>query len=213
MSVAASVVLTTARTLLNDDAATLWTDAVLFPKLAQAHRELQVKLRFAGSPVMRVDTGAGAISYTATTQTIASPADLVEPIKLFEKATTEFYADYIEMTEVDPLPRANQGTTLKYWAWSGVLPEVINLLGASVNRHIRIIYWRSLAVPTLNTDTVGFLNGELWLAPRTAAIAAGTVGNKDVMDSATAMAKEAIDQVILSNRGRLPPAGGSTARP
>lgn len=220
MSVAASVVLTTARTLLNDDAATLWTDAVLFPKLAQAHRELQTELRFAGSPVMRGEVGGAnstfsPILYTATTKTISSPVDMMEPITLFEKLTTDAYQDYLQMTEADPLPVLNNtaSATLKFWQWSVSLPEVINLLGCNINKHIRIIYWRILTIPTLNTDTIGFTNGELWLAPRVAAIAASTVGNKDVSTECTSMAKEFLNKVILSNRGRLQPASGSTARP
>jgi len=212
MSVQASVVLATARTLLNDDGNTLWTDVVLMPKLAQAHRELQVKLRFAASPVMRAIADDQAVAASAIT--VASPADMVEPIKLWERSGTGgTIADYIPMTEVDPLPITAQAATLIWWQWSIASAEVINFLGSSAARKVRILYWRSLAVPTANTDLIGFINGELYLAPRVAALAAGSVGSKDVMDWATGLALSNIGEVILSNRGRMKPADGTVMRP
>lgn len=213
MSVAASVVLATARTLLNDDSQTLWTDAVLMPKLAQAHRELQTNLRFHGSPVMKFDTFNSVNAVGSGATTIASPANMVEPIKLWERASGGTYTAFIEMTEVDVLPVEGGAATLKYWQWSIGSAEAINFIGANNNREIRILYWKSLTVPTTNTDLIGFINGELYLAPRVAALAAGSVGNEKVLSFCTAMANESFDRVVLSNRGRLQPASGTTARP
>lgn len=209
MSVQAEVVLTTARTLLNDDAATLWTDTVLFPKLAQAHRELQVMLRFHGSPVMMGMLGDTEVVAAATTLTL--PSDLVEPIKLWERAFGDAnQADNVLMTEASPLPFVAQGTALVYWNW---YQETITFVGSSANRYVNMQYWRSIPIPTVNTALIGFINGELFLAPRIAALAAGSVGNAAVLQYCTGLANDSLNQVILSNRGRLKPADGMISRP
>lgn len=56
-SVELSVALSQARTYLNDNNATVWTDANLIPCLQQADLELQMKLWNIGSPVIREMTG------------------------------------------------------------------------------------------------------------------------------------------------------------
>lgn len=198
MSQPASVALITARTMLNDDAANLWSDTVLMPKLAQAHRELQAMLKLAAAPVMRVISGDLPVAISATT--VTNPADMVEPIRLWERLNGDPVTAKVQMTESDPLPIQAVASSLIYWQWMG---EIILFIGASTNRFVNIQYWRSLPVPTANTDLLGFINAELYLAPRTAALAAGSVGNKELYDTATAVGKETIGQVILSNHGRV----------
>lgn len=208
MSVQASVVLATARTFLNDDAANNWTDASLFPKLQQAHRELQIKLRRAAAPLMKsfyneVITAGGLVFVTP-------PADLVAPIQLWEKAPTDPITLYALMTEADPLPNVAQVATMIWWAWK---QEVVTFVGSSANRQVQMLYWRSLPIPQVNTDPIGFINGELYLAPRTAAIAAGSVGEGNEMQVLASVADAALAEVILSNRGRAPQVPGSSIKP
>src|SRR5258708_8052637 len=92
-----SVVLNTARTLLNDDAASLWTDATLLQKFQQAHRELQIELRLSACPVMK--SIANDISVLANATTLTLPADFQEPILLREKAPGDPQSAYVLMTE------------------------------------------------------------------------------------------------------------------
>lgn len=204
-----SVVLITARTLLNDDAASNWTDAALIPKAQQAHKELQIKLRRAAAPVMKAFASPATVS-AGTTTFPSPPADLVAPIQLWETTVGGTADTYALMTEADPLPNAIAGTTLKWWAW---IDELINFIGASTNRQVLLSYWRALAVPTSNTDSIGFTNGELYLAPRTAALAAGSVGQAEEMKLLTALADNSLTEVILSNRGRAPQAAGASIKP
>ncbi len=191
--VQASVVLNTARTLLNDDSVSLWTDAVLIPKLQQAHRELQTALRFSAAPVMK-----------------AIPADFQEPIRLWEKAVADPQSAYVLMTESDPLPVVAQASTLIWWQYRD---EIISFISASANRLARLEYWKQLTLPVVNTDLVGFINAELYLAPRTAALASASIGEQARHDMYKALAEEKINMVILSNRGRLKPADGTVPRP
>lgn len=208
MSVQASVVLTTARTFLNDDASTNWTDAALFPKLQQAHRELQIKLRRAAAPVMKTTytetVGAGGLVFAA------QPTDLVSPIQLWEKAAGDPVTLYALMTESDPLPNVAQVATMIWWAW---IQEQVTFVGSSAARMIKMSYWRALPIPATNTDSIGFINGELYLAPRTAALTAGSVGNAAELAALTTIADGSLNEVILSNRGRAPQVQNPSSKP
>ena len=208
MSVQASVVLATARTMLNDDAATNWTDAALFPKLQQAHKELQIKLRRAAAPVMKnTYTETVAIAGTAF---LTPPVDLVSPIQLWETSSAGTIDTYALMTEYDPLPNVVSAATMIYWAW---IEERVAFIGSTAARKILMLYWRSLTLPAVNTDPIGFINGELYLAPRTAAIAAGSVGQAAEMDALAKLADSSLTEVILSNRGRAPQTPGQSIKP
>src|SRR4051812_15930048 len=101
---ALSVALEAARTYLNDDAGSLWTDAALIPKCKEAHRELQTMLWECGSPAVRAESSA--ITVLAAATTITQPADMLTPFQLEEyAASVETSADAVQMTECFFLPR------------------------------------------------------------------------------------------------------------
>src|SRR5487761_33180 len=208
MSVALSVVLATARTFLNDDAATNWTDAALIPKAQQAHKELQIKLRRSAAPVMKNTynevIAIGGLGF------VTPPIDLVAPIQLWEKASTDPVTLYQLMTESDPLPNVVQAVPMIWWSW---VEEVVTFIGSTAARQINMHYWRSLTLPQANTDLINFINGELYLAPRTAALACGSVGQSAEMAALAQLADSSLAEVILSNRGRAPVAPGSSIKP
>lgn len=199
MAVLASTVFATARTLLNDDGNSLFTDTVLLPKLVEAFRELQAKLILSAAPMMRAEASQN-IAVGITTLTL--PIDLVAPIRLWEKAVADPATLYIPMTEQDPLPNVAQGVNLIYWQW---YQQAINLIGSSSTRAVKIQYWRSLTEPTGSGSDLIFNRGELYLAPRTAALAAGTVGEDVSMQKWTDLANLSLNDIILANRGRIPP--------
>lgn len=209
MSVTAEVVLVTARTFLNDDEANLWTDQKLLPKLAQAHRELQVELRSASSPVTRAIVAGQTVSI-GSNSLLAPIDDLIEPINLWEKGGADIDALYIPMTEAGVLPNVVADDKLHWWTW---YQESIRFNPSTAIRLVKIQYVRSIPVPTAVTDFIGFINGELFLAPRVAAIAAGSVGMADTMSFCSQLASSSLSKVILANRGRMPPASGTVAKP
>lgn len=208
MSVPASVVLATARTFLNDDASTNWTDAVLFPKLQQAHRELQIKLRRAAAPLMKTSYSETLSAFAVQFST--PPNDLVAPIQLWEKAPSDPINLYALMTEGDPLPNVAQTSTMVWWAW---VEEVVTFIGSNTSRNVKMSYWRALPIPTVNTDLIQFINGELYLSPRTAALAAGSVGEEKTMGALVSLADASLAEVILANRGRAPQTAGGSIKP
>ena len=209
MSVAASVVLGQARSLLNDPGATNWTDTVLMPLLQIGHQELQVALRASDSPVMKglvID-----VALADDTTTVANPTSIIEPIRLWERTQASGdYTSYVLMTEVDDLPLVEPGGTLKYWKW---MDETFSFLGSTAAQYLRIWYWKQITLPALNTDLIGFINGELYLSPRTAALASVSLGNQALTAALTSQATMGLAQVIAANRGRAVPASGAAQRP
>ena len=201
MSVSAETVFVTARTILNDDGNSLFTDTVLFPKLTHAHRELQAYLRAKDSQVMR-NTAFTTIAAN-TTLWPAPPPDLLEPLKIWEKVSTTPNSTYAEMTEADPLdPTLMAGTTaMQYWQWAD---EILTFRPAASNSvDVKMLYWRQIPIPVLNSDLIGILFGELYLAPRTAALQMGSMGDDDGHQTWTQVGLTAIDQIIYANKGRL----------
>lgn len=198
MAVLASTVFATARTLLNDDGNSYFTDTVLLPKLVEAFRELQAKLILSAAPVMRTEAIQNiAIGVTS----LIIPTDLVAPIRLWEKAVADPITSFIPMTEQDPLPNVAQGVNLVYWQW---YQQTINLIGSTATRAVKIQYWRSLLEPTGPGSDLIFNRGELFLAPRTAGLAAGSVGEDDAMQKWTDIGNASLNDIILANRGRVP---------
>jgi hypothetical protein len=197
----ASVALATARTLLNDDNATVWTDPILMPKLQEAHRELQTDLWLVGSPVVREVTAPILVPAGATDLGANQPQDLVAPTALKEAESAG--GAWVDMTEVSYIPFDVAKTgKLVYWAWRG---EKILFLGSTANRYVVVFYRKLITIPTAATDPIGIIFGELYLGARTAALAAGSVGNKDVYDAVTALAKANFEKVVAANRGQQKP--------
>ena len=205
MSVPMSQVLATARTYLNDDNATQFPDPVLIPKIQEAHRELQEELWSVGSPLVRGQTTALQVSSGTkilnATSTPALPSDFLCPTMMFESAAAT--GPFASMTEAFYLPLGyTPVAALQWWCWQ---QEQILLGGASGTVYVIIQYRRQITIPSLATDVIGILFGESYLAARSSAIAAGTVGNKDVYDAMTALAKENLGKVISANRGQQKP--------
>jgi hypothetical protein len=89
----------------------------------------------------------------------------------------------------------------------------INFVGATTQREILVFYWRSLPLVSEAVDVLLPIDCEIWLAPRTAAIAMGTVGEEQTSSVAAQTAASTFEQVILANRGRAPQNAGVSVRP
>jgi hypothetical protein len=198
-----SVALGSARTYLNDDAAQVWSDAALIPKLQEAHRELQIKLWEVNSPVVRKQSVEFLISAGATTLT-TPPADMLTPFKLVEYASIgETLVNAVDMTEQNFLPTGTPiSNKLVWWSWK---EELITFLGATVDRKVVVYYRKSIPVPASAGDPIGILFGELYLGARAGAIAHGSVGNKDAYGIMTALAADNFSKVVAAQRGQQTP--------
>lgn len=207
MSAQLNQVLASARTLVNDDLGTQFTDPVLIPKIQEAHRELQEQLWLAGSPVVREQTDALniALGTTALTNTSGLPSDLLCPIELFENDTGASLGtpNWIPMTESFYIPIGITASgRLTYWSWR---KEILYLAPSTLNRSLVIRYRKTIPRPEQLTQEIGILFGESYLAARSAALVAGTLGNKEVYDTLTTLAKENLSAVLQANRGSQRP--------
>jgi hypothetical protein len=197
---------------LNDDGATVWSDPVLIPKAQEAHRELQTDLWIAGAPVVR-GTSRQTIGIGVVNIAPGVPADMLCPTRLIETTTPGTGSSiWTPMTEIMNISDLNAspsgqilnvvGATLKYWAFT---QEQIQFLGSSTSRDVEIQYRRLITVPVVNTDVIGILFGELYMAPRVAALCNGALGNEAGYTAMTALAKENFGKVVQANRGQQKP--------
>jgi hypothetical protein len=140
-------------------------------------------------------------------QTITPIPNMVSPIQILEAAPG---GQGTIMTESDPLPLQSPGTMLNWWQWDG---SQINFIGATTLREILVFYWRELPLPQSGGDILQIIDGEMWLASRTAAIAMESVGEENTSANSQQNADTLLETVILSNRGRATQLGGVSIRP
>lgn len=195
-------VLTTARTLLDDDLAVKWTDPKLLPKAQQAFRELRAKYLLCGIPV--VDEVTAVLNVPANTTDLSTvsgyPTDMIVPIWMKERQVGDDNADFIDMTPRDFIPNADQDIWLFWWAWRN---QKIYLLGSLNAEQVQLRYRKDLTLPLKNSDSVLVYYSENFLAHRTAALAAYSVGNKDFADSLQMQAKENLDDIVRLNTKQI----------
>jgi len=196
----AQTALDTARTLLNDDAAVTWTNAVLLPKMNEAFRELQQKLTLSDASLMQT-TSVSTVNAGTSSLVIAS---IKEPIRLWEKFTADPNDSYAIMTERYILPNRASGVEerLREWQWDGVQ---LNFISAITNRSVKVFYWQEFADLASGASSLQFIDAELYLAPRTAALMASIVGEEGRPKEWNDLAMSNLQQIILANRGRVEP--------
>ena len=144
-----------ARSLLNDAAGNLFTDAVLLPYVNSAYRKAQRSLAntqsgsflsddvlLVVSAVVQVDASAQVSITDGTAPPNQLPADLLVPVKLWERpnGTTDDFAEMTDLTGHDGLPSQPQGTMLNYWEWRA---DGLYFLGATQDTQIRLRYQKS----------------------------------------------------------------------
>lgn len=206
----AEVCFNAARVLLNDVNQQLWSDAVLMPMLQTAHLELQAKLKARAAPVMKtwVDLIIPAYSITIEDEV----PDLNLPIKFWEHPVGSPSSTFQPMTEAQVLPLipTETNTSLVYWCW---MQDIVVFPGASLDTEIVMLYWKRLPVPTLPTDPIGIIDGEQYLGPRVAAIAAASVGEENTSSALNDLAAVQLTMVMVANRTRALPTSGAALRP
>lgn len=199
-------VLAQARTHLNDDDASNWPDQRLRLKAKQAFNELQAELLVAGIPIINAVTTVLTVPALLTDDanldisTVSGyPTDIIMPIWMKERATGQMNADFVDMTEVDFLPNIQKSNQLIWWSW---IKQTVMVLGALVDTQVQLRYQRLLNVPSVNTDTIAVLLGELFLSYRIAALAIYPMDkawSKDLNATATVN----LDKIVRMNIKQL----------
>jgi len=179
-----------ARTLMDDDIGLTWTDQVLMAKVGQAHREMMSKLVLNGLKPTRKDTDNIAVAIGAVT--IATPADLAQPIKMTERPSGSPVEDGFPMTEKEYLTERAQWEVLGEWSFNG---EVFAFIGATTARTVHLYYDAFTAPPTSVNTTLPIIFSETYLGPRIVAFCA-LKSDRELAKMAMEMAEENLSKIV-----------------
>src|SRR4029077_5588854 len=176
------------RSLLNDAAGNLFTDAVLLPYVNSGYRKVQRALANVQSgtfltdnallvvpAVTQVDASAQVSITDATAPPNQLPPDLLVPVKLWEGAngSSNDFMEMTDLTEHDGLPPEPQTQTLNYWEWRA---DGLYFLGATQDTQIRLRYQKSYPDLTDASSPVLIRNAQEALAYAAAAMAGAARG-------------------------------------
>jgi len=198
------------RSLLNDAAGNLFTDAVLIPYVNSAYRKLQRALAAAGQEtflvddvllvvpaVAEVDPSAQLMINDATAPPNQLPTDLLVPLDLWERANGSS-DDFVEMVDLSlrgGLPSMEQGLTLQYWEWR---QDGLCFCGATQDTQIRLRYQKSYPDLTDGTSVVLVRNAQEAIAYTGAAMAALARGSP-FAERWDGVAEDALEDLITTS--------------
>lgn len=180
----------------------LFTDAVLQPYLNMAMSDLRVRFEQHNIPVtnetrkeIEIPAGTTEVIFNATPPAPSLPANLIEPIALWER-TSGIEQDYVPMRKVQFLPPyETEVNQLIYWQWAG---QKIMFVGSNIDEQIRIDYIKNIFAPIKDKDDpIDIINTQSFLQYRTAALAARFIGeNPDRSDELNQTAALELDTVL-----------------
>lgn len=148
----AGQVMALVRSLVNDAAGIVFTDALVLPFVNSAYRKVQRGLANTGAgtfisdnvtvivaAVSAPDSSLQVVINDATAPPNQLPTDLLVPLKLWERPASSA-AEFGEMTDLTRrggLPSRRQGAALEVWEWRA---DGIYFLGATQATQVRIRY-------------------------------------------------------------------------
>jgi hypothetical protein len=164
---------------LNDINKSLYTYAVQIPYLRTALHELEEEFQLNEIPVVDtestvigIDAGVSVLAFNSTP---ALPADLVEPIKLWESARGTNL--FVPMTPSRAYPIDLTGIStneLGLWVWEN---QQIKFIPANANNDVRIEYRRNLFANIVDENSsINIINAQTYLEYRNAALCARFIG-------------------------------------
>jgi hypothetical protein len=206
------------RSLLNDAAGNLFTDAVLLPYANAAYRKVQRVLANvqAGAflqddvllvvpAVTEVDASVQVSITDATAPPNQLPTDLLVPTKLWERAngSTDDFIEMTDLTDSGGLPSEPQGEMLNVWEWRA---DGLYFLGATQDTQIRLRYEQSFPDLCDATSPVLIRQAQEAIAYATAAMAGAARGapQAERWDSAAADAMEDLIARATQREQQLP---------
>ena len=196
------------RSLLNDAAGNLFTDAVLLPYVNSAYRKAQRALANIQSgsfltddvllvvtAVTQVDPSAQVSITDATAPPNQLPPDLLVPVKLWERASgsSDAFMEMTDLTDHDGLPSEAHAPTLNYWEWRA---DGLYFLGATQDTQIRLRYQKSYPDLSDATSPVLIRQAQEALAYAAAAMA-GVARGAPQAERWDAAAADALEDLII----------------
>lgn len=172
MPLLASDIMSGARVFLNDNAASLYTNALITPHVAGANKVLETELLSYGVEVQRVQSAVIPVSANALVLNL--PSDFLLPIELYERASGNSSDPWAYITPKPWNPADyTPTTTLTYWAFYN---NTINFPGATVARDVMLRYDRQLLAITGPNSPEDFALAQEYLTAKTAELCARYVG-------------------------------------
>jgi hypothetical protein len=194
-----------ARALVNDTAASVFTDALLMPLLNSAYRGLQRELAENGVSVLaeQQDIPLPVNGSTGVTNTELSdvsspqlPTDCLMPHMLWERVTANSADVFVPMekfTSGGSMLNLQPSSYLRLWEWR---EDKINLVGATQAITVRVRYEKILPQLTLGTDPVQIRSASDPLGYATAALAARSRGARALAADLLGAAQLATEKLI-----------------
>src|SRR5690348_7815083 len=170
-------ILTEARALLNDTGSAIFTDTALLPLIKKAYQELQDELVLNGVGDIKESDDTVLLSNGATKTIDPSVTfpDLILPVAMWEKpSNANPDTDYVAMVEYRFGPDIDQEEKMRFWYWED---GKIQLPRCTTNNIIlKVKYLKFLTVIVDVNTIIPIINCQTYLAARTAAIAAYSIG-------------------------------------
>lgn len=193
--------------LLNDQAQSVFTDAVQMPYLNMSLLELQESFEQNNIPVTNdtsavigVDAGVTEIGFNTSP---ALPSDLIDIQYIWQRVRDT--NPYVPLApRLDFLPEYNSDVETPYflyWAWQD---QMIKLQAATSDMDLKLNYIKSIFVTVTSAhDILGVVNCLSFLQYRTAALCAEFIGeNKTRAEDLNAYAVLALDRSLgISTKG------------
>ncbi len=193
-----------ARSLANDAAGAVFSDAVLMPFLNSAYRALQRQLAESGVSVLIAQIDLDLPLTNGVTPTALNdgsspqlPTDLLAPHQLWEQATgsSDIFTPMEKIT--GGLPNFQPSSYLRMWEW---ITDSIQLIGATQEITVRLRYEKSLPALVLGTDPIQIRSSLDPLGYAVAGMAARSRGAQalaaDMLSLAEAGATELIERYV-----------------
>jgi len=197
MSFTAGDVYTEARALLNDTAASRYSDAQLLPLVKRAYDELQnLLVLFGAAPVIADGIVAVVIGQSQIVIGIGGLAtDTMEPFYLEERTTgsSEFFTP-MRPVQIHAVP-STTSPILEQWTWQGNKIQ-LRSNGATTNRDIHVWYFKALTTIASGATAVELLNAKSYLAAKSAAFVAafidGDIGRAEILNDLAQTSQEVL---------------------
>lgn len=177
---------------LNDAAKARWPYTVLLPYLKSAVGELQSELESNDLPPLHEI--ATIITVNIGEVALALPTDFVFPIYLEERAVGE--TRWQPMDELSWEPDADLTDKLRVYVFR---EGIIQLLGATTARQVRLRYLRSLNQIVSENSVIEVSNAKGFLAARTAGLASQFGGSATVRGENANGRAEYFKRLIISS--------------
>lgn len=175
MATVGDVIVEAQSVFLNDAGGGIYPSSALLPIVKKAVRDMQSELQSNQATEIKEVTGVIAVPINATVlnNVAGYPADVLDPIALFEKPTGASNDQYVPMTQLAWEPDITPDAMIKFWDYREL---EIKINPATRTNDVKMRYYKVL-IPIVDVNSLITIPESFgYLSARTAAIAAANIG-------------------------------------